>query len=271
MLSLRLARLRTHAMSARLEPGRTQRLQYQFTAHLRDPDHCPAPAGIEDRRMGIYRDLVFCNVEMFLSANFPVIRTLYDEDTWNGLTRDFLREHQCHTPLFPEFGREFLRYVEARQQRGAGDPPFLLELAHYEWAELALALDENDLDAVPHDAAGDPLTEVPVISPLACVLGYRFPVQLIGPDFRPTQAPADPTLLLLVRGHDDEVRFHEIDALSALLIERLQENTRLTGLQCLDALLAERDDTDAAALREAGKAVLIQLKAREAILGTTGA
>lgn len=255
-------------MSALPEPGRTRSLQYQFTAHLRDPQHCPAPAGIEDRRMEIYRDLVFSNVEMFLSANFPVIRTLYDENAWNVLTRDFLREHQCHTPLFPEFGREFLRYVEARQQRGVDDPPFLLELAHYEWAELALSLDENDLDAVPHDAAGDPLRGVPVVSPVACVLGYRFPVQLIGPDFRPDEAPEQPTLLLLVRGRDDEVRFHEIDALSAMLIERLQQNSQLSGLQCLDALLAERGDADAAALREAGKDVLLQLKAYAAILGT---
>ncbi len=258
-------------MFALPEPGRSHRLQYQFTAHLRDPDHCPAPAGIEDRRMGIYRDLVFCNVEMFLSANFPVIRTLYDEAAWNALTRDFLREHQCHTPLFPEFGREFLRYVEARQQRGTDDPPFLLELAHYEWAELALSLDENDITEIQHNPAGDLLTGVPVVSPLACVLGYRYPVQLIGPDFRPDEAPAQPTLLLLVRGRDDEVRFHEIDALSAMLIEHLQENTRLSGLECLDALLAERGDADSAALREAGKAVLIQLKAYEAILGTISA
>src|SRR5450432_1139233 len=269
MLSAHITRQRTHAMSALPEPGRTQRLQYQFTAHLRDPDNCPAPEGIEDRRMGIYRDLVFCNVEMFLSANFPVIRALYDEAAWNRLTRDFLREHQCHTPLFPEFGREFLRYVEARQQRaGNDDPPFLLELAHYEWAELALSLDEHDVTSVPHDPAGDPLAQVPVMSPVACVLGYRFPVQLIGPDFRPSVVPPEPTLLLLVRGRDDEVRFHEIDPLSAMLIERLQENTRLTGLECLDALLAERDGADAAVLREAGKAVLIELRTRQAILGT---
>ena len=260
-------------MSAVPEVGRTRALQYRFTAHLRDPDNCPAPAGIEDRRMGIYRDLVFCNVEMFLSANFPVIRTLYDDTAWNALTRDFLREHQCHTPLFPEFGREFLRYLEARQQRCADDPPardppFLLELAHYEWAELALSLDENDPQSVPHDPAGDPVAGVPVVSPLACVLGYRYPVQLIGPDYRPTEAPPQPTLLLLVRGRDEEVRFHEIDSLSAMLIERLQANTRCSGLACLDALLAERGEADTATLRDAGKAVLIELKMREAILGT---
>ena len=54
--------------------------------------------------------------------------------------------------------------------------------------------------------------------------------------------------MLLVRGRDDEVRFHEINALSAMLIERLRENTDMSGLQCLDALLAERNDLDAAIL-----------------------
>ena len=78
-------------MSASPEFGRTRRLQYRFTAHLRDPKSNPVPAGIEDRRMAIYRDLVFSNVEMFLSANFPVIRNLYSDADWNVMTRDFLR------------------------------------------------------------------------------------------------------------------------------------------------------------------------------------
>jgi hypothetical protein len=251
-----------------IEPGRTQRLQYQFTAHLRDPKQCPAPAGIEDRRMGIYRDLVFSNVESFISSNFPVIRTLYDDATWQKLARDFFREHRCHTPLFPEFAREFLRYLEARQQEDRDDPPFLLELAHYEWAELALALDETDIAGIAHDPNGNPLSGVPVLSPLAWVLGYHYPVQHIGPDFRPDQIPAEPTLLLLVRGRDDQVHFHEINALSALLVERLRENTQLSGLQCLDALLAERGDLDAQSLREAGSSMLIELRNNEAILGT---
>lgn len=251
-----------------IEQGRTQRLQYQFTAHLRDPDSNPVPAGIEDRRMGIYRDLIFANVEGFISSNFPVIRTLYNDAEWNAFVRDFLREHQCHTPLFPEFAREFLRYLELRQQQGRDDPAFLLELAHYEWAELALSLDENEIGAVPHDPAGDPATSVPVMSPLACVLAYRYPVHRIGPAYRPDAVPAEPSVLLLVRGRDDTVRFHEINPLSALLIERLQQNTHHTGLECLDALLAERDADSREELRGHGVAVLAELKRYEAILGT---
>jgi len=252
-------------MSALPDRSRSQALQYAFTAHMRDPRENPAPAGIEDRRMGIYRDLIFCNVEQFIASNFPVIRTLYNEADWNELVRAFLREHLCHTPLFPEFGREFLRYLEWRQEQGRDDPPFLLELAHYEFVELALSLDENEIAAAPHAAQGDPLSGIPVVSPLAAVLAYRFPVHRISAQFRPDHAADDPTVLLLVRGRDDKVRFHEINALSALLVERLRENSELSGEQCLDALLAEQA---APQLRDAGIAMLGELKEREAILGT---
>ena len=265
-------------MSAQPDPGarpagRTHALQRQFTAHIRDPDHQPAPAGIEDRRMAIYRDLVYSNMESFVSSNFPVIRSLYDDDEWSVLAHDFLREHRCHTPLFPEFAREFLRFLEARLQAGRDDPrglykPFLLELAHYEWAELALSLDEHDIADVAHDAAGDPVRGTPVVSPLACVLGYRYPVHAIRPDFQPLEAPAQPTVLLLVRGRDDDVRFHEINALGALLIERLRENKTSSGADCLAALLAEQGLGDDAALHAAGAEMLRNLTDYEAILGT---
>jgi hypothetical protein len=250
------------------QPGRTHALQYRFTAHIRDPRNNAAPEGIEDRRMAIYRDLVYSNMESFIASNFPVIRTLYDDAAWDEFTHEFFREHRCHTPLFPEFAREFLRWLETRREQGRDDPPWLLELAHYEWAELALAIDATEIDGVAHDAAGDPRSGVPVISPVACVLGYHYPVQRIRPDFRPAEAPAEPTWVLLVRGRDDDVRFHEINALTAMLIERLRENTTLSGTECVDALLADRGAEEIAALRPAGLALLDQLKSFEAILGT---
>jgi uncharacterized protein len=255
-------------MSALPDLSRTQRVQFEFTGHLRDPAGSAAPVGIEDRRMQIYRELVFTNMESFVSSNFPVIRSLYDDDEWSVLAREFLRDHRCHTPLFPEFAREFLRYLEARREQGRDDPPFLLELAHYEWAELALSLAEAEISAVAHDPAGDPVNGVPVISPLISVLAYNFPVQHIRPEFRPEQPGEQPTLLLLVRGRDDQVRFHEINALSAMLVERLSSNTELSGRLCLDAVLEQFEPAVAASLREAGLAMLVELKEREAILGT---
>ena len=39
-----------------------QQKQYAFAAHIRDPENNPAPSGVEDRRMAIYRELFFNNL-----------------------------------------------------------------------------------------------------------------------------------------------------------------------------------------------------------------
>src|SRR5512142_2879372 len=108
----------------------TGALQHAFAAHLRDPAHVPAPAGIEPRRMAVYAELFFNNIESLVAANFPVIRTLYADDAWRDLVRAFYRDHRCHTPLFTDIAREFIRYLETRAEQNAGDWPFLVELAH---------------------------------------------------------------------------------------------------------------------------------------------
>jgi hypothetical protein len=253
-------------------PARLKAQQYGFATHLRDPLRAPAPAGLEDRRLQIYRELFYNNVESLLASNFPVIRRLLGDAGWHALVRDFYREHRCHTPLFPELGNELMRYLEARQQAGRGDPPYLLELAHYEWVELALQLDEQEVDAVPHRRDGDLLAGVPVASPLAWPLAYAWPVQQLRPDFQPAEPPAQPTFLLVVRDRADQVRFKAIDALGFALMQALHANEAgLTGRALLASLAAQHGAPDPAAFVAAGARLLEQLRERDAILGTRDA
>ncbi|MBN8480668.1 MAG: putative DNA-binding domain-containing protein [Xanthomonadales bacterium] len=249
------------------ESGGIGAAQLRFGAHLRDPDAVAAPAHIAPRRMAVYRDLVFDNLFDLLGGNFPVLRSLGDADAWRARVRAFLREHRSQTPLFPEIAREFIRFLEARA--GAEpDLPFLAELAHYEWSELALAIDEADIAAVAHDPDGDVIDGIPVVSPLARLLAYRFPVHRIGPAFQPAKAPPNPTLILLVRDRADAVGFLEVEPMAALLFEQLAGNATRSGRACLDAVLGTlgraRDD----ALRASGLHLLEQLRRRDVLLGT---
>ena len=250
-------------------PARLKAQQYAFAAHLRDPLSAPAPEGLEDRRLQIYRELFYNNVENLLANNFPVIRKLRGDALWHDLVRAFYREYRCHTPLCPELGREFRRYLETRQQRGEADPPFLLELAHYEWVELALSLDEQDVEATAHQRDGDLLEGVPVASPLAWPLAYAWPVQQLRPDFQPTDAPPQPTFLLIVRDRADKVQFKAIDALGFRLMQALHENEAgLSGRELLRSLATELGVPDAEAFIAGGARLLEQLRARDAVLGT---
>ena len=95
-------------------PPRLRAQQLALTRHLRDPQAVPAPDGIEERRLAIYRDLVFNNVESLLAGNFPVLKQVLGDTDWRSLVRGFFRVHRAQTPLFPELGREFLRFLDAR-------------------------------------------------------------------------------------------------------------------------------------------------------------
>lgn len=245
-----------------------QRLQRQFTAHMRDPERCPAPEGLEDRRVGVYRELLYNNIQSLLSGNFPVIRKITNDANWHALVRGFFAEHQSHTPLFPELGREFLRYIEARAERGADDPPYLFELAHYEWVEVAVTFDESRIEDIPHDPHGDVVHGVPVVSPTAWPLAYRFPVHRIRADFLPERAPEDITCLIVARNRADEVSFMEVDVLTLKLLQAVKENPDATGLQCLSALAASFEASERDAIVESGKSILHALRARDVLLGT---
>ena len=86
--------------------------QQLITAHLRDPANNLAPAGIEDRRLNIYRDLFFNNIEGFLASAFPVFKSLHDEQSWLNLVREFFAQHRCETPYFLSISEEFLDYID---------------------------------------------------------------------------------------------------------------------------------------------------------------
>ena len=241
-------------------------LQYAFAAHLRNPERNAAPAGIDDRRLAVYRELFYNNIEGLLSSNFPVIRRLTPDPRWHALVREFYSTHQSHTPLFTEIGREFLRFLETRE--ADGDPPFLQELAHYEWVELAVSIDERTLDEIHHDPSGDVVAGVPLVSPLAWPLVYRYPVHRIAVDCQPSEPPAQPTCLLVVRNRRDEVGFMEVSPLTIQLLEALQDKPACTGLECVESLVEAVEAGQRDALIGAGVAMLRQLHQRDVLLGT---
>ena len=250
------------------QPERLARLQRAFAAHIRDPESHPPPADVEGRRMAIYRRLFFNNINSLLASNFPVLRTLYDDKRWRGLMRDFYANYRCQTPLFPEVAREFLRYLQDHRGQCDGDPPFMLELAHYEWVELALSLDEHELDEVAADATGDLLNGRPLLSPLAWPLSYRFPVHRIKPDYQPVEAPDAATHLLVYRDRSDDVKFMLLNDVTRLLLQQLQESPQLTGSQQLERVAEAIGHPDPSKVLAAGAAVLEDLRERDILLGT---
>jgi hypothetical protein len=250
------------------EPPAFARRQRAFAAHIRDPRAHPGPPDVEDRRMAIYRELFYTNVESLLAGNFPVLRRLLDDDHWHDLVRGFYARHRCETPLFPEIAQELLDYLANERKADPRDPPFLLELAHYEWVELALAVSDAEPDLAAADPNGDLLSGVPVVSPLAWNLSYRFPVHRIGPDFRPQAPGAEPTHLVVYRDRQDRVGFLEINAVTQRLLTLLQEHLDWCGEQALNQIARELQHPDPALVMTSGSRLMRDLREREILLGT---
>jgi hypothetical protein len=253
------------------KPDPLLELQKAFAGHIRDPEGVEAPAGIENRRMNIYRELFFNNIQSLLASNFPVLRAIYDDDRWQRLVRDFYSEHRCQTPLFPEVAKEFLRYLQDERAPGDQDPGFLHELAHYEWVELALSLDEREADDREADPAGDLLEGIPVLSPLAWPLTYRYPVHRIRPDFQPEEPPAEATHLLVYRDRADRVRFMELNAVSRLLLEYLGEARDQSGAALLREVARTIHHPDPDRVVESGAQLMEDMRTRGVLLGTRSA
>lgn len=243
--------------------------QDALAAYIRDPENVAPPAGIEQRRLKIYRDLFFNNVSGMLAGNFPVIHRIYGEARWQALMRGFYRDHDCHTPLFTELAREFLRYLDA--PTAPAHPPWLRELAHYEWIELALQISEAVDSDVAHAPDGDLLAGRPALSPLAWPLAYAWPVHRIGPDFQPDAPPDAPTLLLVHRETSGTIRFHVLSPLTYRLLQRLDEAPELDGRAQLCALAAEAGRSDLDVFIEEGLAMLANWRESGVVIGTHAA
>lgn len=236
-----------------------QQAQREFTAHIRDPSSVPGPRGIEKRCMKIYNDLIYNNIEGFLSGGFPVTRSLYRDEDWHRLVRSFVRDCRCQTPYFLEISQEFIQFLTQHYTLSPVDPTFLLELVHYEWVELALDVAEQEVGGEVADIAVDPLQGVPILSPLVWSLSYQYPVHKIGPGFEPDVPPAEPTYLVVYRNRADEVGFLESNAATARLLELLRDNeTGASGLVLLEQLAVEMNAESVTSVVEFGANMLRQ-------------
>ena len=242
--------------------------QYEFAAHIRNPEVNPLPAGVETRRMKIYTELFYNNVEDFISNTYPVLRSITPEKQWHEMIRDYFSKHLSHTPLFPEMPREFLKYLETERNNPL-DPDFIQELAHYEWIELALMtsdLDE-DIDWSKIDQDTDLLNNIPVLSPLAWPLTYHYPVHQISRDFIPATASEFPVYLMIYRDKNDNVHFMELNPVTARLVQCINEENNLSSKQILENIAAEMEHPNPEIVIEGGHQVIQDLKNRNVILG----
>jgi len=245
-------------------------LQLELTAHVRNPSINAIPKGLDPRRVKVYRELLYNNVEKFLSNTFPVTRSTFDDDRWQALVRDYLHRHKATSPYFLEIPQEFLEFLSTTRsgpdghQDSANDPPWLLEMCHYEWVELALDVADLELPWDDVNPEGDFFGSRWVISPLLWSLGYEWPVHTIGPTTVGSLVKK-PTFLIVFRDAKDKVRFLESDAPTSRFLVLLGEDRTLR--EVIDQMTLEMPQLATDEVETKMLATLESLREKGVVLG----
>lgn len=241
--------------------------QREFTAYIRAPKQSKQPRNVPPQRMKLYAELLYNNIEGAVSACFPILSKLVGVRKWRRLVREFYAIHACHTPYFRQVPDEFIQFLQTEWTTQADYPDFTLELAHYEWIELALSISNRDEQCASYQADGDLLMGIPLLNPVMANLVYRYPVHRIAPKYRPTAPPDESSYLLVYRNANDEIKFNVQNAVTARLIELLIPH-QLTGQEALIQLGTEMQHPDPATLIQFGTTLLADLHQHTCILGT---
>lgn len=246
---------------------RFRALQRAFSAHLRDPEGTPRP-DLPERGLEVYRHAVYANIERFMHDNFPRVAEVLGEPAWRAMVRDYLVRHVSRTPLFVELPDEFLAYL-GYERDAPDDPPFLYELAHFDWLENVLASDGREI----HEGScvnPDQLLHQPLaINPVHRVERYTWPVHAVNATFMPDAVPMRPSLLVAFRDRQDEFRVLDLNPVALALFEGVRGGRPANEI--LDEIATALAHPDPAEVFDGGAQLLKRWLELGLVLGTPGA
>ena len=236
-----------------------QLYQAQFSAHIRNPTHNKKPLNVNSSRMAVYKKAVFNNIVESVSVCFPVCQAVIGKHAWQQLMREFVATYASSSPIFREIPQQFLLFL----QPVASVPAYFKQLAHYEWVELAVTMQQTE--PVTLSEQMDLLHEKPILAAAHMLLEYDYAVHQISAKFKPKQMQK--TTLLVFRDTEFQVKFIELNPVTFRLLQLLKEQD-LTGEQALMQIANEIQHPDTGAIVAFGFTILTDLANKQAIIGS---
>ena len=184
--------------------------------------------GTRQSGLNQYRRLIRNNIHNAMEQAFPIAFTVLTEAQWDILIDDFHALHPAATPQVWRLPEEFYTFVEAHRYNEKFSLPFLNDLLHFEWIEIAVHTMKDAAPAVCRKE-GNPLEDVIVVHPEHRMIRLKYPVHLYSAE-KAASHEGD-YFLLTFRTRDFDVRFADLPPLHAFCFEQILQGK--TGAELL--------------------------------------
>jgi hypothetical protein len=185
------------------------------------------------KREKIYYHLIRANLrEMLANVYARVIQQLGDAK-WTFLIDQFLQLHSAKTPYFYQLPDEFLSFL----WHNSGlyqECPWVFALAHFEWMELVATVADRPL--VEQGTVNLAAESVIQCSPLAYYCQYEYAVYPLDKGAPPLALRATPWQGIVYRDNAEQVYWHELAPWTALLFNRIQQQSENTVAALIAAM-----------------------------------
>jgi uncharacterized protein len=225
-----------------------KQIQKSLATAIRDPE---IDNDFEQRRIAIYQELIFNNIEGFCANAFPVLKSVTPDKKWAALVRGYMNDFKSDSPFFVDIAEQFLTYLTALSAETAeiteaatNQSPsqhWRNELAHYEWVELYISLQDGQqkrVDKLELDRqfSTDALVN---INQSAWALAYQYPVHTITSE-NADVIEAQPTFLVVYQEPtNSEVQFLQTTGLVVHLLNLVEQHEELSVRYLIDVLTNE--------------------------------
>ena len=236
-----------------------QQYQAQFTAYIRNPTQNKKPPQVKASRLAVYKKAVFNNIVGSVSICFPVCQALIGKRKWQRLMREFVANYAAGSPIFREIPEQFLSFLEPLENV----PTYFKQLAHYEWVELAITMQQTE--TIAKSEKTNLLHEKPMLAAAHMLLEYDYPVHQLSAKFK--QKHLQKTTLLVFRNAIFEVKFIELNPITYRLLQIINQQ-ELTGEQALTKLANEIEHPSVNTIIQFGMDILTNLESQQAIIGS---
>lgn len=228
-----------------------------------------ASLGAEPWRWLTYRRMVRARLYETIDHGFERLASLLGEARFHAIVDRFFAERGPRSPYLRDVPGELCAFLEAwlpSAPERTDLPPFTLDLARFEWAELDTAYTADEARA--DDVVELDMNLPAVLTPARRLLRVEHTVHRLDPGGDPSAVVPEPTWLCLYRdpaSHD--VRTLELTPITGLLLEEIGRSER--SLADVVRAVAEREGaTIDVGWVEAFSGVLAEFLERGLLLGS---